>query len=202
VTEDETSELPDSHKLQVQAYCNEYQAMMTRMNWFMSMQFMPLVPLIAFFTFIATAYNYFNFDLILVEWGTAGVTQIAVLVYYFSLHEVYNHALYIESDLKPKVAVLLHLGTGSFWGWEKHLKRFGKANDPAFGDVVPAGLPTIAFAAAVSFAVRRTLVSGCTTIGWDLLGIVVTGVLMIGVVVLAIRVVKVRRKLEVALHEA
>lgn len=193
-------ELEDTHNRQLEAYCNEYQAMMARMNWFMSMQFMPLAPLIAFYAFIAAVYDHFSFNLILVEWGTAGVTQTAVLIYYFSLHEVYNHALYIERNLKPRVAVLLHLSTDAFWGWERHLRQFGKANDPTFGDLAPAGLPSITFAAAVLMAIRRTLATGCTTIGWDLLGMAVTSSLMIGVVVLAFRVLKVRKELEAALR--
>ena len=71
-------------KLQVQAYLSEYQAMMTRIKWFMSMQFMPVAPLIAFFAFIAIAHNFLNE--IVVVWGAAVVTQIAVLIYYFALH--------------------------------------------------------------------------------------------------------------------
>jgi hypothetical protein len=191
-----TGELSDVEKLQVQAYFCEYQAMITRMNWFMSLQFMPLVPLIAFFAFIVTAHSHFHLNLVLVEWGAVGVTQIGLLIYYFSLHEVYNHVLYVEKCLKPKVSVLLHLGTDSFWGWERHLKQFGKANDPAVGDCVPAALPLGAFIVAASIAVGRAPASEWTTAGWDCLGTVVTGYLLLRVVVLAGRVVKVRKEFE------
>jgi hypothetical protein len=132
-----TGGLSEVQKLRAQAYSNEYQAMMTGMNLFMTLQFMPLVPLIAFWTIVANTYIRFNdhpVELILVKWGAVAVTQIACLVYYFSLHEVYNRVLYIETELKPKVAVLLHQATNSFWGWERHLRRFGKANNPRFGD--------------------------------------------------------------------
>ena len=184
-------ELSDAQKLQAQAYFGEYQAMMTRVNWFMSLQFMPLVPLVGFFSFIAITRS--SLDPILIAWGTVGVSQIAVLIYYFALHEVYNHVLYLETKLKPKVAILLELNTDSFWGWERHLKQFGKAYDPRFGDRVPAILSAIAFLVAYIIAVTRMPASG-----WDCLGTVITGSLLYGADVLAKRVEKVRGEFEAA----
>src|SRR5438128_1637223 len=104
-------EVSDVEKAQVQAYCSEYQATMTRMNWFMSLQFLPLAPLVALLTLVAVHTSYIALydgridDGVVTELGALGV-QVTMYIYCFSLHEVYNHALYIESHLKPKVAAL------------------------------------------------------------------------------------------------
>lgn len=186
--------LSDAQKqLQVQAYVGEYQALMTRNNWFMSLQFMPLVPLVGFFSFIVLAHTYLALNFILVAWAAAAVTQIAVLIYYFALHEVYNHALYLEKTLKPRVAVLLQLNTDSFWGWEGHLKQFGKAYDPRFSDRMPVVFSAIAFFVPIVIAITSMRASG-----WSYLGTVPTGILLYVAVVSSNRVVKVYRELEAA----
>ena len=100
------TDMSDVQKLQVQAYFSEYQAMMARVNWFMSLQFIPLTPLVAFLAIVGAVYRFLEPHLI--AWTTAAVVEVAVLVYYFSLHEVYNHIRYIEVTLKPRVAALLN----------------------------------------------------------------------------------------------
>jgi hypothetical protein len=187
-------------KLQLQVYLSEYQAMMTRVNWFMSMQSLPLVPLIAFFAFVATADNYFKYDPILVTWGVVSVTYVAAVIYCVALHEVYNHLVYIETDLKGRVAVLLQINRDSFWAWERHLKRVGKAQNQTFVDLAPTLIAFLPFIVAVSLAVNRTLASGCKAMGWDLLGLTTAGSLMIAVVVLTRRVIKMRKTLEASIQ--
>ena len=185
-------ELSDVQKLQSQAHIAEYQALMTRMSWFMSLQFMPVVPTIAFFSFVALTQD--ALGPFVVTWGAAWVVQVSVLIYYFALHEVYNHALYIEANLKERLSPILRLDATSYWGWERHLKEFGKANDPRFGDIIPASLAAIAFLSATFWAMTRCRQSWW----WDCLGFFVVGLFLIGVVVLAMRVLKVRTKLESA----
>ena len=180
------NELTEIHKLQAQAYVAEYQAMVTRINWFMSMQFVPWAPLVTFLALIAATYSYFA--PILVAWGAAAMAQVAVLVYYFALFEVYNHVRYIETELKPRMATLLTLETDLFWGYEKFLKRHGKANDPLFSDLWPVALSGIAFALA---ALNRIPGSG-----WDYVGSLVTGFLLVLTITSALRVVKTRRAFE------
>jgi len=184
--------LSDVQKLQGEAHIAEYQALMTRMSWFMSLQFMPVVPTIAFFSFVALTQK--DLSPLVVAWGAAWVVQVSVLIYYFALHEVYNHALYIEINLKERFSPILQLDTASFWGWERHLKKFGKANDPRFGDLIPASLGALAFLVAAISAIARCPQSWC----WDCLGFVVVGLSLIGVVMLATRVLKVRAELEAA----
>jgi len=182
--------LTDAEKAtQVQAYVAEYQAIMTRINWFMSMQFVPVGPVVAFLALIGAIHA--SFDPILVAWGTAGVAQCAVLTYYFALYEVYNHVRYVETKLKPRLAILLKLDTDAFWGYERYLKKFGKANNALFGDLWPAIVSVLAFILA---AIKRTPGSG-----WDYAGSLITGFLLLLTVISATRVVKVRKDFETAM---
>jgi hypothetical protein len=183
--------MDELHKLQVQAYVAEYQAMMTRMTWFMSMQFVLSPPSVAALLSSIAAGNH---KLIPFLWVAIPVFQFTPLIYYFALHEVYNHALYIETILKPKIGTLLHLDTGSFWGWEKHLKKYGKAHNPLFGDLVPAALSGIGYVVTTIIAV-----TGTQTFWWNCLVIVITGTLWVGASVLGNRVVKARKDLETAI---
>jgi hypothetical protein len=61
-------ELSNMRLLQLQAYCYEYQAMMNRMTWFMTMQFVPLVPLGALVTVGVSNFG----DPLLVSWSAFG----------------------------------------------------------------------------------------------------------------------------------
>jgi energy-converting hydrogenase Eha subunit C len=185
------SEISDAPKLQIQAYIGEYQAMMNRVNLFMSMQFMPVAPLATFLAVVAAAHAYL--DVVLLAWVATGVTQIAVLVYYFALHEVYNHARYLETKLKPQVALLLGLNKDSFWAWEGQLKHVGKAYDPRYGDLAPAILSAIALIVGAGIVLTRPPISW-----WNCLGALVATIFVIGSIVSARRVMKVRRELETA----
>ena len=174
----------EQKKLQLQAYVAEYQAMMSRTTWFMSLEFSALLPIIGFFT----AYRYIDPNL--VAWWLALTVQSTLLVYCFALHEVFNNVLYIEAKLKPKVSVLLKLSANQFWGWERHLKQSGKANDPGIFDKIPATISVFAFLAASFVAVYKAYPSG-----WDCLGAVVSGCLSINAVGIARRIGKVRKAL-------
>jgi hypothetical protein len=188
-------ELFELQKLQLQAHFYEYQAVMTRINWFMSLQFIPLAPLAGFLAFIFIVRNSHP---ILVVLGAAWVTQCAIFVYYFALHEVYNHVRYLLTTLKPKVAILLQLDTNLFWGWEEHLKKFGKANDPRFGDFVPAAISLIAFIISAFIAITNKLALSCDF--FQMIVFILFLVLLfsqsLGAVVLARRVAQVRREYE------
>lgn len=47
--------ISESKKLQTQVYLSEYQAMMAKINWFMSLQIAWWAILVAFFGFLANA---------------------------------------------------------------------------------------------------------------------------------------------------
>lgn len=177
-------------KLQVQAHVADYQVIALRVSRFMSLQFVPWPTLAAFLTIVAGTQKLF--DPILLAWGTAGVVQVAVLTYYFALYEVYNHVRYLETELKPKVAVLLDLNTESFWGYEKYLKKTGKAYAPLFGDVGPA---IASLLAVVRAAISRKTESGS---GWDQFGLALNVFLLVLTGASVIRVVKVRMGFTVA----
>lgn len=183
------SKFTDTRTLQVQAHIADYETMMERISWSMSLQFMPLVPLVGFYSFIAVASKLLTPPFRI--WGAVIATQVAINIYYFALHGVYNHVLYIETKLKPCVADIIQLKTNSFWGWERHIKRFGRANDPLIGDIAPGALSVVALAAGVIIAIAQTSASL-----WICLGGVVSILLACGSIILAARVVKIRKKFE------
>lgn len=173
-------------KLLIKVHISEYQALETRINGFMALQFVPWPPLVVFITLVAYAYKYGFFDRTieaLVAWGTVVMVQVAVFVYNFALFEVYNHVRYIETELRPKVATLL--GTDSFWGYERFLKKTGKVNNPLVGD---CGLLVIPVA-----AIMLTIYGRWTSwLGLDFFGLVINGLLFLGVSSTASRIVKAR----------
>jgi hypothetical protein len=118
----------------------------------MSLQFMPVAPSVAFLAIVAAAAAHGQFDSRLLAWVTADWLAVTSFIYYFALHEVYNHVRYVEIKLKPRVARILQLSTRSFWAWETHLKQLGKSNSPLVGDLAPAAVAAIAFVAAAGFA--------------------------------------------------
>ena len=170
-------------KLLVQVHVADYQAIATRISRFMALQFVPWPALVVFLSLVASTHKLF--DPILLAWGAAGVAQVAVLTYYFALYEVYNHVRYVETELKPNLAKLLALSTDSFWGYEKYLKKTGKANDPLFGDIGPALVSVVAVTLAALARIPGS--------GWDYVGSLVNGLLLVLTATSAIRVVKVRR---------
>lgn len=184
---------PETQRLQLQAYLGEYQAMMARVNFFMSLQFMPVAPLVAFLAAVAVAHKYLELHIVLLVWVSAGVTQIAILVYYFALHEVYNHVQYLETKLRPRVAALLLLRVDTLWGWERHLKKSGKAYGAWVGDVAPAIFSAVAFAVSTAVA----LLSEPASL-WNCLAVLFTGGLLFGAALLSRRVMKVRHDFEAA----
>ena len=181
-------ELPSDEqmKLQAQAYLAEYQAMMTRMNAFMAMQFAPLAPWIAFLAFVAAA----PLHRVVVVWGTALVTQVGVFIYCFALYEVYAHARHIEIEIKPRIALLLNLETDSLWAWEKHLKQHGKAAPALLGDAMPTVFSAAAFIAGLIW------MEWTWWPWWNWLGPFLSFVLMCANISQARRIIAVRRDLE------
>jgi hypothetical protein len=137
-------DLSETDKLIVQAHYYEYQSSQNRITRFFTLQFSVWPILIAFLTFlfgIADKHPSGNFIPILI-WLGIFATLFTTQFYYFSLHEVYNHVGYIENFLRPKVST--YLRRNSFWGWERHLKKFGKANPPVMGDWGPIFIPIFA----------------------------------------------------------
>jgi hypothetical protein len=177
--------LSDTEKVLVQLHSTEYQAIVTRISRFISLQFVVGPVLVAFLTLVATGYQHEIeiFSPFVVAWGCALATQLAVQTYYFALYEVYNHVRYVENDLRPKVERLL--GTDLFWGYERYLTRTGKAYNPLIGDVGPAIFSLAAFALP---ALWRW--DNCS--GWDVLGLAVDGIFLILISVTVCNVVKVR----------
>jgi hypothetical protein len=178
---------------QVQAHYAEYQAIMTRINWFMSQQFMPFVPTVGFLSFVAVAHG--SLGPIVSTWGVVVMLQIGSLIYYFALHEVYNHVRYLELCPKPKVASLIGLNVNLFWAWEAHLKNVGKANDPRLGDFAPTILSAGSFFVGSYLIISSDPAPGWGAI-WNCVLAGISGSLWFLAVRVGLRVVAVRKTFE------
>ena len=172
----------EQQRLVVQAHVADYQVVTVRISRFISLQFVPWPALAAFLT--VAYYTHTFFDPVLVAWGTAAGAQIAVLVYYFALYEVYNHVRYIENELKPNMAKALSLNPDQFWGYERYLKKTGKANSALWGDITPAAISFLAVIIAALFRIPGS--------GADYIGSILNAVLLVVTVTSVIRAVKVR----------
>lgn len=193
-------ELTDIQKFQAQAYFNDYQAMISKINWFMSLQFKLFTPLVSFVSLGVAAYNH-DYHIAGV-WVTTGVVQIIAITYLFALYEVYNHVRYIETELKPKLAGLISLNTGNFWSYEKLLKKGGKAHSTTIGDAIfPVGISLISL--LVSLYIRGRSVGFHMFYGWaDLIGMFATILLLAKTIHSAKRTVDMRKMFEESiLHE-
>lgn len=116
-------------------YMTEYSAILGRINTFITLQFFPWPPLAVVLALVVNAFNGQKFDSLtaaFIIWLTAVAAQVAVSIYLFALFEVYNHARYIETELRSKLSQMT--GISSIWGYEQFLKKTGKANSPKIGD--------------------------------------------------------------------
>ena len=130
------------------AYCAEYNAMATRINTFIALQFVPWPPLAVLLGLVVNAFKIHDGRTFepttasLIIWLTVMAMQVAVFVYCFALYEVYNHARYVETELRPKLSTII--GIDRNWGYEKFLKRAGRANNPNYGDRGVLGISILA----------------------------------------------------------
>ncbi len=177
-------ELSDTGKALIQVHSSEYSAMVTRINRFMSLQFVVWPVLIGALTFIWTEHSKGNLPAVLVAWGSVFAVQFASQNYNFALYEVYNHVRYIEQVLRPRVVALLH--TDAVWEYERYLNRTGKAHSAWIGDVAPAvgSLATLLLSAYWRW--NDWEVS-------DFWGFALNGLLLIQVSLTACRIVMVRK---------
>ena len=139
-----------AHLLQV--YVADYNAMATRINTFMALQFVPWPPLVVVLGLVVNAFNTrtsstsvsaFDPDTTsFVVWLTVMAVHAAVYVYLFSLYEVYNHSRYVETELRPKLSEIINIQPN--WGYERFLIKTGKANKPQSGDSGVLVLPIVA----------------------------------------------------------
>lgn len=122
------STISGSRQTLLQAHFIEYQATVAKIGRFESLQLIIWGVLFAFVTLAASIVH--QAQLI---WVSVIAAQIVVAIYYFALYEAYSHTRYIECDLRPKVAGLLH--TDLVWRCEKYIRRKGKSLSPLIGDI-------------------------------------------------------------------
>jgi hypothetical protein len=185
----------ETDKLRLQVYIAEYQAMMVRVNWFMSLQTTCWLALPTFLTFVAAVGK--DIDPVLIQWGAATVVEMLIFLNLVSLDEVYKHLLYIETNLKPQLAGFSHMPLNSFFGWERYVRAKGKAGDPSVFDTAPPGVALVTFFIATSLTLSRTDSGKWPSYG-DILGLALASGALILVGFVTVHARKSRRRLNEA----
>ncbi|HEY1525731.1 MAG TPA: hypothetical protein VGH51_05790 [Candidatus Angelobacter sp.] len=121
-------EAPDKNAL-VNLHVAEYEALMTRNTYWLTIQFSTAPAIAIYFTLLATA------------WSTIGIVQpvraialqksilwigilgaeLFVIAGYMCLYEIYNNVRYVESHLRPVIEALMP--GCDFWMYEKFLAK-------------------------------------------------------------------------------
>jgi hypothetical protein len=191
------NDLSDRKKAMLQVHCVDYQVMVARISRFIGLQFVVWPVLVTFLTFVLVEFlkerpqsQHLSF-----LWAAALATNLAVQTYYFALHEVYTHVGYIETTLKPRVAIQIGLasfgvlgrdsGLTSFWSWEQYLRKKGKAYDALWGDLFPTLFSVVAVLSPLY------LYTGVWS-GWDFAALMVDGLFLRGICGTALRIVRAR----------
>lgn len=128
------NQLSDANNHLISAYISEYQVMQSRIIRFITMQIGVWVSFVVVLSFLLKIYDDHMLSKSLFYWGVSLAIIGTAQIYYFALHEVYNHTLYVENILRQKISRILI--KKSILGWEKHLKGTGRASPSYFGDFV------------------------------------------------------------------
>lgn len=104
----------------VDLHLYEYQALTTRITYLITMLY-ALWPVTLTAIGLATLQWGPNRQG-LVEWTILLLSEILAVAFYFTSCEIYTHVLYLETELKPKLAEITSYS--AFWGWESWLAKF------------------------------------------------------------------------------
>ena len=124
----QSAETPGTSDI-VNAHIAEYEALMSRNTYWITIQFSTAPAIAIYFTLLATVWNaisYFHFvEAIalkkLVLWVGILGAECFVVAGYMCLYEIYNNARYVESCLRPELDKLL--ANHNYWMYEKYLAR-------------------------------------------------------------------------------
>jgi hypothetical protein len=123
----------------------------------------------------------------LVEWTVLLLCEILAVAFYFTSCEIYTHVLYLETDLKPRLAKFTSYS--EFWGWESWLKNFhGGLHSSRW-------LPLWELWPSLCVAIGVWWVSVTTQRPWsrgDEVGFATAGVGLVPIVSLSIRLMRIR----------
>jgi hypothetical protein len=113
----------------VNAHIAEYEALMSRNTYWITIQFSTAPAIALYFTLLATAWNAISYFHVveaialkkLVLWiGILGA-ECFVVAGYMCLYEIYNNVRYVESCLRPELDKLL--ANHNYWMYEKYLAK-------------------------------------------------------------------------------
>lgn len=102
---------------EIDLHIAEYNALTTRVTYFINFQNILLTALIAWIIFVASLWDS-QFENI-ISWGLLLGAQVIGIINAYFTNEYYTIVKYIESDLKPKIVKLIK--NESFWGYEPFL---------------------------------------------------------------------------------
>ncbi len=113
----------------VSAHIAEYEALMTRNTYWVTIQFSTAPAIAIYFTLLATAWSTISIvqpakaaDLQRsILWiGILGA-ELFVIAGYMCVYEIYNNVRYVESHLRPELDKLL--SNQNYWMYEKYLAK-------------------------------------------------------------------------------
>jgi hypothetical protein len=149
-------EAPDT-SCAVDVHIAEYEALMSRNTYWITIQFSTAPAIALYFTLLATAWNaitYFHLvDAVvlrkLVLWiGILGA-ECFVVAGYMCLYEIYSNVRYIESHLRPALDKLL--ASPNYWMYEKYLAKH-RGTGALANEWWAVGFTSVAFVAIAAYA--------------------------------------------------
>jgi hypothetical protein len=105
----------------VNLHVAEYEALMTRNTYLMTLQFSLLPVAALIISFVAPMWSHNHDHNRLLVWGIYGMLLTIAVIWSDTLWEMYNNVVYLEKELKPLVRQAA--GRGAFWMYEPFLAR-------------------------------------------------------------------------------
>jgi hypothetical protein len=99
----------------------EYDALMTRITYWLTLQYALWPILLALFGLVALAWNSSVVTHIVLIWGTGVVAQVIVLHWYHAAREIYDNVLYLENELRGMIQPFV--GTEEFCRYDRWLNN-------------------------------------------------------------------------------
>jgi len=97
----------------------EYSALTNRVTYFITLQYLTYSIAAVVLTLVAQVWGSNNLSRQLVSWGGFLLFLLLVWAWTYTVWEIFNTAVYLEGDLRQRIARLVR--DDAFWGWESYL---------------------------------------------------------------------------------
>ncbi len=108
----------EEHQLQTHLF--EYNALTTRLTYWITLQYATYAIAVAALGFVAQAWGS-NFNRVQLAWAVMLLMPLLAWAFLTTTYEMLTYVVYIERYLRPKLRPLM--GTNSFWKFEQFLAR-------------------------------------------------------------------------------